>query len=41
MDFNTKDAIMNILDSVGMAEKRSAKMDNDDFLKYFKYATLY
>ncbi|KAJ3057800.1 dimethyladenosine transferase, partial [Rhizoclosmatium hyalinum] len=33
MDFNVKDAVQAVLDSVGMSESRAAKMDNDDFMK--------
>lgn len=33
MDFNAKEEMLKVLESVGMAEKRPAKMDNDDFLK--------
>ncbi|TPX67072.1 hypothetical protein SpCBS45565_g04040 [Spizellomyces sp. 'palustris'] len=33
MDFDVKKAVLDVLDSVGMAEMRAAKMDNDDFLK--------
>lgn len=32
-DFDVKALIMQVLESVGMAEQRAAKMDTDDFLK--------
>ncbi|KAJ3088952.1 dimethyladenosine transferase [Physocladia obscura] len=33
MDFNVKEAVQAVLDSVGMSDSRAAKMDNDDFMK--------
>lgn len=35
MDFDVKQQVMAVLEKTEMAEKRPAKMDNHDFLKYF------
>lgn len=32
MDFDCKEAVLKVLDSVDMSDRRAAKMDNDDFL---------
>ncbi|TPX70774.1 hypothetical protein CcCBS67573_g06417 [Chytriomyces confervae] len=34
MDFSCKDAVQEVLDSVGMSDSRAAKMDNDDYMRY-------
>ncbi|KAJ3294253.1 dimethyladenosine transferase, partial [Borealophlyctis nickersoniae] len=34
IDFDVKESVMRILISLGMAENRAAKMDNDDFLSH-------
>ncbi len=34
MDFDVKTEIAKVLDELEMGDKRPAKMDNDDFLKY-------
>ncbi|KAJ3201101.1 dimethyladenosine transferase [Entophlyctis luteolus] len=33
MDFNVKESIQNVLNSVNMADSRPAKLDNDDYMK--------
>lgn len=33
IEFDVKHAVLKVLQSVGMAENRASKMDNDDFLK--------